>query len=521
MRRLLLFALTGLLACDAPPSPAADPVVTEVRKVEITPRNTSITKENAYNNLFLDSARIAKFISEQHLDPETTDRMWSFYNARNYEYAWLDSLGAVEQVAAFRSLYTYSKDSSSNKTLDRQIDALVDDDDMQVTENNQAMMNTELQLTLRLINHFKVTNGSIEQLEHMIPAQKYPVMVLADSMLLVSNEEFPAVAPMKEPLRAYMQYVKNGGWKTVSSVKSLRKGQSSPEIPAIKNRLQMTGELQQNDSTALFNEELENAVNNFRETHGMSQNGVINDSVIRQMNVPADKRLAQILVNMERMKWMPPTPEGRMILVNIPAFTLHASEGSRKLFDMPIVVGKEGHSTTMFAGFLNQVVFSPYWNIPRSIVRKEILPAMSRNHGYLASRNMEITGHAGGLPVIRQRPGARNALGRVKFLFPNSYNIYFHDTPDKSLFQRDNRAYSHGCIRLKDPVDMAKYVLDDAPEWTDDKIDAAMKSGRQRFVPVKHPVPVIITYYTAWMQDGALHFADDVYDHDTRFLSKL
>jgi len=146
---------------------------------------------------------------------------------------------------------------------------------------------------------------------------------------------------------------------------------------------------------------------------------------------------------------------------------------------------------------------------------------MDRNPNYLASKNMEITGESNGLPVIRQKPGEKNALGRVKFLFPNSYNIYFHDTPEKSLFERDNRAYSHGCIRLKDPVAMAKFVLEDAPEWTDEKIDEAMQSGKQKFVAVKHPVPVIITYYTAWMEDGALHFADDVYGHDAELLRKL
>lgn len=189
---------------------------------------------------------------------------------------------------------------------------------------------------------------------------------------------------------------------------------------------------------------------------------------------------------------------------------------------MNVVVGKEGHNTTMFTGDLNQVVFSPHWNVPPSIVKNEILPAMSRNPDYLASQNMEITGDEGGLPKIRQKPGGENALGQVKFLFPNSFNIYFHDTPSKSLFDRDKRAYSHGCIRLSDPFKMAQYLLRNQPEWSPERIMDAMNSGEEKFVKVKNPVPVFITYYTAWVDErGQLNFRDDIYDHDQKLAKKM
>lgn len=189
---------------------------------------------------------------------------------------------------------------------------------------------------------------------------------------------------------------------------------------------------------------------------------------------------------------------------------------------MNVVVGKEGHNTMMFTGNLNQVVFSPYWNVPESIVRKEILPAMESNPNYLASQNMEQVSNDGDLPVIRQLPGDGNSLGKVKFLFPNSFNIYFHDTPAKALFNKDKRAYSHGCIRLSDPAKMANYILKDDPQWTPDRIDEAMNSGVEKYVKVKDPIPVLITYYTAWVDDnGLLHFADDIYDHDKAIFSKM
>jgi murein L,D-transpeptidase YcbB/YkuD len=189
---------------------------------------------------------------------------------------------------------------------------------------------------------------------------------------------------------------------------------------------------------------------------------------------------------------------------------------------MNVVVGKEGNTTMMFNGDLNQVVFSPYWNVPPSIVRKEILPSMNKNSNYIAAKNMEVTGNEGGLPVVRQKPGPWNALGRVKFLFPNSFNIYFHDTPEKSLFERDKRAFSHGCIRLSDPTKMATWLLKDNPEWTPEKIDEAMNSGKEKFVKLKDPVPVIITYYTAWVgENGQLNFRDDIYMHDDALMQKM
>jgi L,D-transpeptidase YcbB len=240
------------------------------------------------------------------------------------------------------------------------------------------------------------------------------------------------------------------------------------------------------------------------------------------MNVPAMTRLQQILLNMERMRWTPIHHEGNLIVVNIPEFMLHIYEGRNQVIAMPVVVGKEGNNTMMFNGDLSTVVFSPYWNVPPSIVRDEIMPAMSRNPGYLESQNMEMTGNSNGQPVVRQRPGPGNALGKVKFLFPNSFNIYLHDTPSKSLFSRDKRAFSHGCIRVSDPEWLANYVLRKQPEWTPERINEAMNATEEKHVKVKEPLPVIITYYTAWVDDkGRLNFRDDIYGHDKKVMSKM
>jgi murein L,D-transpeptidase YcbB/YkuD len=176
----------------------------------------------------------------------------------------------------------------------------------------------------------------------------------------------------------------------------------------------------------------------------------------------------------------------------------------------------------MFTGDLNQVVFSPHWNVPESIVKDEILPAIEKNPDYLAIQNMEIVKHEGEYPTIRQLPGGKNALGNVKFLFPNSFDIYFHDTPAKSLFSMDKRAYSHGCIRLSNPEKMATYLLRHQPEWTPEKIYEAMNAGEEEFVRVKKPVPVFISYNTAWAdENGQLNFRDDIYGHDKKLSKKM
>src|SRR5258705_5775382 len=276
------------------------------------------------------------------------------------------------------------------------------------------------------------------------------------------------------------------------------------------------------DSSQVFTDSLEIGVKNFQSRHGYNETGIISDSLVKDMNVPATTRLEQILMNMERMRWVASEPKGNLIVVNIPEFVMHVYEGKQKAFDIDVVVGKEGHNTMMFNGDLNQVVFCPYWNVPPSIVKNEILPDMEKNPGYLQKENMKITGKEGGLPVIRQRPGGKNALGRVKFLFPNSFNIYLHDTPAKSLFEKDKRAYSHGCIRLKEPEKFANYVLRNQSEWTPEKISEAMNSGDEKYVKVKDPIPVVITYYTAWVDDnGRLNFREDIYGHDERLTEKM
>jgi murein L,D-transpeptidase YcbB/YkuD len=240
------------------------------------------------------------------------------------------------------------------------------------------------------------------------------------------------------------------------------------------------------------------------------------------MNIPVTQRIEQILINVNRMMWVPDITNERIIEVNIPEFMLNVYEGASKAFDMKVVVGKEGTNTTMFTGDLTQLVFSPYWNVPQSIVRDEIMPKLKDDPNYLSKHHMEIVKKNDSLPVIRQVPGKDNPLGKVKFLFPNSYDIFFHDTPAKELFEKDKRAYSHGCIRLENAKQLATYLLKDDASWTTEKIDKAMNSSNEQFVKLKKSIPVVITYFTAWVdENGQLNFRDDVYKHDVETSQRL
>lgn len=511
----------------------------EEKNKNISSRDLSITKTNAYSDLFLDSSALENFMAEKELSDSITRRMRSFYNTRNYQYAWFASDGLAEQARAFWNIHdyytTYVDDSSfKDKALQERMDNLITEEQLTVQASDKAFLNTELTLTQHFIQYslkaFERGYVKRKELERFIPRKKENAMYLADSLLHKKhkdNKYFEDIhefyGALKEQLKLYYNIAKKGGWPIIQSTqKSYKKGISSLEITAIKQRLFLSGDMPaQQDASPIFTDTLEVAVKNFQERHGYKPDGIITAALIKEMNVPIQKRMQQLLINMDRMRWMPAQPKGNIILVNIPEFVLYVMDGNNKVFDMAVVVGKEGHNTMMFTGDLNQMVFSPYWNIPFSIVKNEILPVMNRNSGYLASQNMEVIDNAGELPRIRQKPGSNNALGKVKFLFPNSFNIYFHDTPSKSLFGRDKRAFSHGCIRLSDPEKMAIWLLRDQPEWPSEKIKAAMNSGNEQYVKLKDPVPVFITYYTAWVDaKGRLNFREDIYGHDDKFIKK-
>jgi murein L,D-transpeptidase YcbB/YkuD len=280
-------------------------------------------------------------------------------------------------------------------------------------------------------------------MEQFVPYVKGNAINLADSLVNKKHHDDkyyedtnPYYGNLKKQLVQYLDIFHQGGWPVVNAQPaSLKPGSKGPQITLLKKRLQVSGDMPGTDSTTAWTESLKTAIENFQSRHGYTPDGIITAAQMVDLNVPVQKRIAQLLVNMDRSLWMIQQPKGKLIKVNIPEFFLHVTEKDKKIFDMAVVVGKEGSNTTNFTGNLNEIVFAPYWNIPESIIKKEIMPAMDTDPGYLADHAMEINGTMGdGVPSIRQLPGEQNSLGKVKFLFPNSFDIYFHDTPAKSLF---------------------------------------------------------------------------------------
>ena len=503
-------------------------------KEESVPRDRTINKSNSYNDIFLDSLDVERFIVKEKLNDTVALAIRAFYNVRNDEYTWFSSAGLIEQSVSFRSLYSSENDVDLfNKSLEDRLDGLRTGTGASVRAKDQTSIETELQITQRFIQFAKSNYAdmgiALTALGTYIPAKRRGIVDFANFVLASNsiNNHYAALNEsyrlLKLPLQQYSAIERSGGWPVISATgKGYQVGVSDPAIALIKRRLQMTGELAGGDTSRIFDTALENAVKAYQLNHGFDTSGVVTKALAKDMNITVLARMEQLIINMQRMRWMPVHPDGLLIIVNIPEFEVYVDSNKSVLFQMDVVVGAEGHNTTMFSGNVSQVVFSPYWNIPPSIVRKEVVPGMRLESDYLGKRHMEIIGREGGLPAVRQRPGADNALGKVKFLFPNNFNIYMHDTPEKLFFGKSERDLSHGCIRLSNAPEMAYFLLRNSPIWSRDKIDTAMNSGHQQFVKLTPPVPVIITYYTAWVDNkGLLHFAGDIYRHDRQMAQKM
>jgi murein L,D-transpeptidase YcbB/YkuD len=495
-------------------------------------RDMSITEANAYSDLFLDSNAVDSFIQKEKLDDSSATALRNFYRVRNYQYAWFTSDGPTEQARGLWSLYASKKDSSSkepaNQIKDR-MDTLLQHDSITVAKNDSSFVQTELTLTQQLIQYASENPQHINKssIYYLVPAKKMDAMEYADSILNKQRDSSLYAGNkgyhlLKEQLANYYSIAKNGGWGTITSAAKVKKGTKSPEVVALKKRLQLSKDYSGTDTSNVFSDSLETAVKSFQQRNGLQPNGVVNDSMINILNVPVEQRIEQVIVNMNRMLWMPQHTDSSRIEVSIPSQMLYVYADSGKAFEMPVVVGKEGSSTVMFSSEINQIVFSPIWHIPESIVRDEIMPKMKSDATYLKKHNIEVVKQNDSIPVLQQLPGKDNPLGKVKFLFPNTYDIYLHDTPNKDLFATNNRTMSHGCIRVADAAKLAQYLLRDQPDWTTQKIHAAMNSGKEQTVELKTKQPVSITYLTAWVDlKGMMNFRPDVYNHDKEAMEKM
>ncbi len=347
---------------------------------------------------------------------------------------------------------------------------------------------------------------------------------------------FPGYRRLVAGLKKYRELAAEGGWERLPLGPSLRVGERDPRVLLLRHRLSITGELDGliEQSSDLFDSSLRTALIRFQRRHGLAADGVLGAKTLEELNVSADARVRQIEVNLERLRWMPKSLGKKHLIVNIPDLTLTVVENEKAVMWMPVIVGKAYRKTPVFSARMTYIEFSPYWYVPPTILREDKLPKIQRDPGWLSRNNFEIIPWKGGekaplnpleinwkkveadkFPgMLRQRPGPWNPLGRVKFMFPNPYAVYLHDTNERHLFSRNIRLFSSGCIRIERPLDLAEYFLGPAG-WDCYDILRAMSLDKPMRVDLPKAFPVYIFYMTAWVDsEGTVQFRKDLYLKD-------
>ena len=480
----------------------------------------------------------------------------TFYDDRNYEVAWTrdgaptaSAKGFIQAFQDAASKGLIPEDYDSSRWADR-VQALSSKSDDAISLFDVAMTVN----VMRYISDLRIGRVNPSRFNFEIPVQdkKYDLAEFVSDNA-VDSTDVPKLIVGVEPdseeyrkteaaLAHYMDLAKQQGEAHADPLptvpKAISVGGSYPALPALLTRLQLEGDAEAGATlsslnTTTFDSSLSDAVKHYQHRHGFTEDGKLTPQTIQSLNVPMDVRVAQLQDSLERWRWLPEPYLHARLMVNLPEFVLRGFDPDHKLdFTMRVVVGKVmgQHETPVFTHMMKYLVFRPYWSVPVDIARKELVPHIESNHGYLASKNFEVTNNKGilqtdytakqvaqGAVMVREKPGPKNSLGLVKFIFPNQYDIYLHSTPAVSLFDQTRRDFSHGCIRVQKPADLAAWVLKGQGDWDLDKVQEAMNSGPDnKTVSLKTPLPIVIFYLTAIIEDGGeVHFFDDIYGYDS------
>ena len=381
-----------------------------------------------------------------------------------------------------------------------------------------------------------------------------PLKVAESAVILGSlKKAFAEAAPNKYHYRAlrkaldrYIDIKENGGWPYVNLKGVLRPGKRDPAVPFIREHLLITGDYipcDNSEESDRYDSCLKEAVIRFQKRNGLAAKGVIGKNTLKALNQTVEERIALIKINLDRIKWLHERPDNRHIIINIPDYRLYYEVEGKLKMTMKVIVGRRKNPTPIFSNRVKSVVLNPYWNVPKSIIQKEMIPKLLRNPHAMEKQGIDIyTGWGRDAKKVNggsvnwaqyrysktvpyrfaQRPGNRNALGRIKFLFPNQFNVYMHDTPTKYLFKREKRSYSHGCIRLAQPRLMMRTIASFNPSLKLDKAEKILKSKKNTYFSLENTIPIDVVYLTAWVDyDGKLQFRDDVYKYDKLMLASV
>lgn len=480
-------------------------------------------------SFLIDSSAIQPFFTKFPKLKVYQKQVVEIYQKQRYNYLWFDKHGRKEITEAL-----YSRINNIGKEgVQTAVPYKTIFDDLYQSHSEKPNLETELFLTTYFFYYTnKVIQGidssKLKELEWYLPRKKLSYVNYLDSLLVnpkgLENNE-PLVAQyykLKEVLQKYRAIEKKGGWATIETTpdfKSIKPGDSSSVIAKIRTRLFLTFDITSDSKSSIYDEELRLGIIKYKKQNGFELDDNILLKHIAAMNVPISERIKTLLVNMERCRWISTdiVKAKEFIVINIPSYKLNYFKDKKVVLSSNVVVGTAMNKTVIFSGKMQYVVFSPYWNVPTSILKKEILPGIKRDSKYLAKHNMEWS-----KGMVRQKPGLDNSLGLVKFLFPNSNDIYLHDSPSKNLFSAEKRAFSHGCIRVEKAKELANAILENDANWTSEKIEVAMNKGEESWYALKNKIPVYIGYFTAWVDnEGNINFYKDIYDKDIRLAEML
>jgi murein L,D-transpeptidase YcbB/YkuD len=508
-------------------------------------------------------------------EPADREHLWTelqrFYEKRRFEPAWAAAEGPLPRAEALLATVELTGPEGlpsrlyGRDELARRLAALrAESWDLDTVEGQRQLVDLDVTLSyafLTLADH--LASGRQHPSELNIAWYTKPRNLDLDAVLARALDEDkgdgdglrttlasltppgPGFNRLRKSYAGVLAQAAQGGWPRIPDGPALASGAAGPRVALLRARLAASGDLPAVSGAAAgapYDATVEAGVRRFQSRHGLEPTGTVDDATLAALNVPAAERAAQMALNLERWRWLPTDLGRRYLLVNVPELELRVVEDAKTTLTMRVIVGKQQSKTPVFSDQMTYLELNPHWNLPDSIVRDEVAPKLAADPGYLASQNMEVVrgwddeaaavdpsevdwaamGRPGSPWRVRQRPGAGNALGQVKFMFPNQFNVYLHDTPADRLFDRNERDFSHGCVRVEHPVALAAHLLRADPKWSRPAIEAALATGEGRAIRLPGPLPVHILYWTAWVdEDGSLQFRDDVYGHDAALAKAL
>jgi murein L,D-transpeptidase YcbB/YkuD len=488
-----------------------------------------------------------------------------FYAQRNYMPIWIDEIGLKPEASLLiSSIRKEEKEPLFKKVYSvKPVNQLISiaifmtDRGGSLPSNMAARLDIELTKSFFLYSisfskdylkrqYFQDIHTLKDYPSHQANELEHALNTGTFDRFLDSLEPPPNYQSLKVAKKRYENIVAAGGWIRIPKGPVMKEGDLNDNIILLRKRLMLSRDLVKSstENAGYFDGTLKEAVQLFQRRHGLTPDGIVGPSTLSALNVPAEKRLEQILVNLERLRQMPKNLGERYIEVNIPAFTLKVMDKGEVVQTMRVVVGRKDRPTPVFSGRITYLEINPYWTVPPQIAKKDILPKIRQDPSYLIHKQIKVFENwkrtAAELDPfsidwdqvdesyfpyrLRQEPTASNALGQIKFMFPNKLNIYLHDTPLKELFQRQRRSFSSGCVRVEKPVDLAAYLLGDNGVWNRQKLNRIIGEENQtpKVILLKSPISVYLLYQTAWMEDkDRVHFRNDIYHRDQTLVQHL